>query len=372
MSVRIGISARTLNVGHLRGTGRYVQELLRNTLAEDGIAWTAFGNDPSRPFRAPEFFIGKSDVFEFRGDRFELWEQVGLPWRAWRGGAQLLHCAENTMPVWQPLPTVVTIHDTVLWCEPRATRLDEHYLHHVQSLAYRRCAAVITISQSSRRDIAERWPFLADRLTVIPHGIADEFFAGKAPAPIPAALQSKLCGAPYLLFLGGPQQRKRFGWAVDLLAQCGRANLHLIACGFGEPTSATQTVPSEVMHRVHFAPFVSDLELVSLYTGAVAAVYPTLYEGFGFPAVEAQAAGTPVLFSPVSSLVDLVGPLSWALPTDDFPAWLAALSEVMAMPTFARAQRAEAAKAWARQFEWRHSVQRHHDLYRAVLARSSR
>lgn len=372
MSLNVGISARTLNVEHLRGTGRYVQELLRNTRTEDGVSWTAYGHDPERPFRTPESFIGRQEVFAFRGDRFELWEQIGLPWYARRSGVQLLHCAENTMPIWQPVPTVVTIHDTVLWEEHRPTRLEDHYLRHVQHLAYRRCAAVITISKSSCRDIAQRWPFLRDRLTVIPHGIADEFFASQAPVPIPAALQAKLQGAPYLLFMGGPQPRKRFGWAVQLLERCGRADVHLIACGFGTGTNSSYAVPQTLAHRVHFTPFVNDLELVSLYGGAEAVIYPTLYEGFGFPAVEAQAAGTPVLFSPVSSLVDLVGPLTWALPADDLAAWLAALTEIMTMSAIARAQRAESAKKWARQFEWRRSVQRHHDLYRDLLSRRTR
>lgn len=112
-----------------------------------------------------------------------------------------------------------------------------------------------------------------------------------------------------------------------------------------------------------------DSELVSLYRGAQAAIYPTLYEGFGFPAVEAQAAGTPVLFSPVSSLVDLVGPLSWTNEPQDFDAWLAALHEVLAMPAAVRAERASRAAAWARQFSWRRSVERHFEVYRETLQR---
>jgi len=361
--------ARTLNVQHLRGTGRYVQELLRNTRAADDMRWTAFGHDPSRPFRVPTPLMGNTDVFDFRGDRFQLWEQLGLPLHARRAGVQLLHCAENTVPLWQPVPTVVTIHDTVLWEEARPTRLEEHYLHHVQGLAYRRCAAVITISESSRRDIAARWPFLAGRLAVVPHGIADEFFQDSG-TPLPCGLQAALGDAPFLLYLGGPQPRKRFAWALDLLARSGRSELHLVACGFGAGTAPASNVPEGLAGRVHFAPYVTDDELVTLYRRARVAVYPTLYEGFGFPAVEAQASGTPVLFSPVSSLTDLIGPMAWPVPVDDFGAWQAALEEALSLPVPARVERAARSMAWARRFSWRQSVEGHLQVYREVLSRT--
>lgn len=372
MTLNIGLIARTLNVPHLRGTGRYVQELLKNTRAGDDVCWTAYGHNPAQPFRVPADLRGRTDVFDFKGDRFHLWEQLGLPLRVRRAGVQLLHGAENTLPIWQPVPSIVTIHDTVVFEEAVVGTPHHRYLTDVQTLALRRCAHVITISESSRRDIAARWPFLADRLTIIPHGIGDDFFRSDRVA-VPAALTQALGGSPYLLYLGGAQSRKRFGWALDLLARSGRSDLHLVACGFGAGTTpAADALPQELRGRVHFAPFIEDAELVALYGGAVAAVYPTLYEGFGFPAVEAQAAGTPILFSPVSSLVDLVGPLAWAVPADDFTAWQAALQEVLSMPAHARAERSARGIEWARQFSWRRSVERHFEVYREVLSRHSR
>lgn len=370
MNLHVAMAGRSMNVPHLRGTGRYEQELLRNTRAGDQLQWTAYGHNPSQPFRVPEGLIGRAEVFEFRGDRFHLWEQLGLPRKVRDSGAQLLHCAENTTPIWQPVPTLVTIHDTVPWEEDRQG-LDRFYMHDVQRMALRRCAHVITISESSRRDIVARWPFLVDRLTVIPHGIADEFFSD-VQAPLPQALQQSLGAAPYLLYLGGAQPRKRFDWAMELLARSGRSDLHLVGCGFGAGTAPLHRIPEVLRGRVHFAPFLEDSELVTLYRGAQAAIYPTLYEGFGFPAVEAQAAGTPVLFSPVSSLVDLVGPLTWTNEAQDFDGWLASLLEVLALPAAVRAERAAAAAAWVRRFSWRSSVERHFEVYREVLERSRR
>ena len=158
MSLRVGMVARTLNLHHIRGTGRYVQELLRNTTPSDGIDWVAYGLDPGKPLHLPTGFAGKTNVFDFRDDRFRLWEQLGLPLRAQRAGVQVLHCADNTAPVWQPMPTVVTIHDTVPWVEEMPDRLTHFYMHPVQRAAFKRCAAIITISENSRRDIEARWP----------------------------------------------------------------------------------------------------------------------------------------------------------------------------------------------------------------------
>jgi alpha-1,3-rhamnosyl/mannosyltransferase len=344
--------------------------LLRNTAATDDIQWTAYAQDVSKPFRVPSPLLGSTDVFDYPGDRFYLWEQLGLPSRLSKSNIDLVHCAENTVPIWQPVPTVVTIHDTVLWEEKRPSRIDHLYHHAVQGQAFRRCEAVITISESSKRDIASRWPVLRDRITVIPHGIADEFFAEKN-TPLPAIIQKDLGISPYLLYLGGPQARKRFTWALELLAHCGRDDIHLVACGFGAGTASKPEIPAELRHRVHFAPFVEDDELVTLYRGALAAIYPTLYEGFGFPAVEAQAAGTPILFSPVSSLVDLVGPLAWPVEAHSFPAWVGALQEILRLPADARSALAAKGVLWARKFSWRKSVEQHFAVYRDVFERSS-
>lgn len=363
--LRVGVDARTLNRTHIRGTGRYIFEILRNVKPEDQIEFTAYGNDPSQAMRIPEGTCKDVDVFEFRGHRFEAWEQLGLPLRLRKSRPDLLHCADNHAPVWQPTPTVVTIHDTVPWADPAPSLLYHHYLHHVQSVALRRCRAVITISKASQRDIVARWPFLAPRLHVIPHGISDEFFQDQRDH-FPAALHTALGNHPYLLYLGGPQPKKRFGWAVELLARSGRPDLHLVAVGFAAGTADPRHIPPDLAGRVHIAPFVNESELVALYQRASGAIYPTLYEGFGFPAVEAQAAGTPILFSPVSSLEELVGPLTWSIPPHDFSQWQAALDEVLSLPPPAKANKVEQARQWVQRFSWRESAKTHVALYRDV------
>lgn len=363
--MKIGLVARCLNTAHVRGMGRYVYELLRNSSAD--IDWHLFADDPRHPLLHPPGPRFKPDVFTFRGDRFRLWEQLGLPRRTRHLGLSLLHCTEGALPWWQPLPTVVTLHDTLAFEERPDTAGERLYWDHVVPAALRRAAHVITISESSKRDILKRWPELEPRLTVIYHGIDAAYFEPPT-VPLPASLTGGLAGAAYAVYLGGPMKRKRFDWALQVLAAQPDRQLKLVACGFGESArqSARAALPRELQDRVLFAEFLSDAELHAVYAGACAVLYPTLYEGFGFPAIEAQAAGVPVIFSPLGSLAELVGPLATTVDAEDLTGWASALHQAATLSPEEKAARTTAARAWAQQFQWAESWRQHLQVYRQV------
>ena len=250
---------------------------------------------------------------------------------------------------------------------PRSGRpeLDRHYCTTCRPVALRRCAAVITISESSRSDIAARWPFLAGRVTVWCRTGLRMSSSTLRRRPCLIRWPKRWATRPTCCTWAA-RSRVRL---MELLARSGRDDLHLVGCGFAADMARSQAILPGLVGRVHFAPFVDGHgDMVTLYRRALAVLYPTLYEGFGFPAVEAQAAGTPVLFSPVSSLVDLVGPLAWTPAAEDFGAWQAALYEVLSLSPESRSHRATDGQTWARQFSWRRSIQRHLELFREVLA----
>ena len=346
--------------------GRYVHELLRQSEDRPEIEWRLYGDDPRHPLYVPAGMRGEIDVFPFRGDRFQGWEQVGLPRRVRSQPVDILHCTEGSLPWWQPVPTVVTLHDTLAWQEHDGSAFSRFYFDRLLPAALARCAAVITISESSRRDIVAMWPALEPKITVIPHGIGDEYLSDSSEQGV-SELQASLQGRPYIAYLGGPLPRKRFDWALEVLRASGLPSLELVACGFGAAArdNVRSKLPAELAGRVHFAPFLSDKHLLSLYKGARAVLYPTLYEGFGFPAIEAQAAGAPVIFSPVSSLAELVGPLTLAVDTTDLSGWVAAVRKSFAMGT-ERVVLAAEARQWAQGFSWQRSFEAHRRVYLTV------
>jgi|GEM_PF-1588302 len=364
MDLKIGLVARCLNTAHIRGMGKYVYELLRQTQPQDNLHWQLYADNIHEQMVVPEEAHAALDVFEFKGDRFHFWEQLGLPLHAKKHAVDVLHCTESTLPLWQPKPTVVTVHDTLMWDEAFEGVVANTYFNKLLPAAMAKCAAVITISESSKNDILKKWPALASKLTVIPHGIDDSYFL-EGEFAVPASLRSQIVDAPYIVYLGGPMERKRFAWALEVFAHCRHRPLKLIACGFGADArrEAADNLPHELRDDVLFADYLSDADLLALYKNAQAVLYPTLYEGFGFPAIEAQAAGTPVLFSALGSLTELIGPLAMVLPPYDRDAWTQALDEALALGDL-RIAKAEAAKTWASKFTWSESYHKHLAVYR--------
>lgn len=367
MSITIGLVARCLNTPHMRGMGKYVFELLKSSVSRTDVSWRLFGDDIRYPLSIPEAVDARTDVFAFRGDRFELWEQIGLPLRASNSGVDLLHCTEGSLPFLQPTPTVITLHDTLAWEERADTFGAWFYWEKLVPSALKKCAAIITISESSRCDILNRWPWLETKLSVIPHGIDAAYFS-EDECSLSVQLDSFISCDPYLVYMGGALERKRFNWAVEVLARAGCQELKMVACGFD--TAARQrmfaSLPNELSGRIFFAPYLSENELRTLYRRAQALLYPTLYEGFGFPAIEAQASGLPAIFSSLGSLSELRGPLAMIVSPFDIDEWVAAVDRALHLGD-RRVDMSIAAADWARRFEWRRSFEDHFSVYKSVL-----
>lgn len=365
-SLHVGIDARCLNTPHLRGMGKYVIELITHINRLAKVKWQFFADRPDMVLHKPLETDGEVELFDLKGYRFHTWEQIGLPWRAQRVGARVLHCTASTLPYWQPMPMIVTIHDALLWQDTEPRPYERWYLHYLIPAAFKKCAAVITISESSRQDILKLWPYLERKLHVIPHGISDTYLNAQSKVLLPQ-LRDTVGAMPYLLYIGGALERKRFAWAMKVLKHLNVSQLRLLACGFSEAEreQARRSVEPSWQDRVVFLPFVEEDDMVQLYQQAVAVLYPTLYEGFGFPALEAQAVGTPVLFSALGSLRELEGPAAEILPPNDLDAWTQVCQRLLLQRNKLHTPN-EPARQWARQFSWEASAARHLELYKSV------
>ena len=351
--LRVAVDARCLNTDHVRGMGKSLFELIRRTTESGAIEWHLFGDRPDRPFHVPDRRC-RVEVIDTRGHRFTSWEQLELPRAARRIEADILHAPATSMPWWQPVPTVVTIHDTIPW----QSNQDPHwppgfYRDRLLPSAYHRAGAIITQSHTSRRDILARWPALEPRLHVISPGV-DERYLEAEPEPGPIEIGDRVLSEPYLLFLGGADPRKRLTWALQAWwtsADARRAAF--VVCGAEASTHDTirRGVPRALQERLILAPFIAEEQMPRLYMHAAAVLYPSLYEGFGLPVIEAHAVGTPVLFSDAGSLAELKGPAAVVLPVDDLAAWSRAL-DLIVQSRRTRHGPDRIARAWAQQYSW--------------------
>ena len=358
----IAVDGRPLNRHHLRGIGRYIQHLIELSAGNDDIRWLVLGDEPEEPFHLspqPNVLVRP---FDFKGYRWHTWEQIAFPARARLAGARVLFMPATRAPIWQPVPTVVTVHDTIPWTSDGDDFAPGLYRDRILPGAYRRAATVICGSVSAASDLARMWPRLEPKLAVIPHGVDEHYFRVRRGEPLPEDLQRTGIRPPYLLYVGGHIPRKRPGWALKVWESLQNPDVQLVVCGVNAEAheGIRSLAAGEMRERLLLLGFVPEADMPWLYANASAMLYPTLYEGFGFPAVEAQACGTPALFSPCGSLAELVGPAAYVLPQDDLVPWVATCRRFVVTPLTDR--EVEQSRAWARRFSWQRSAELHFEV----------
>ena len=363
--LRVAVDARCLNTEHLRGMGKSLHEFIKRTSNSGAVNWHLLADRPDQPMHVPSEGCDVA-LFETKGYRFHSWEQWSLPQRAQRLAVDLLHAPATSMPWWQPVPTVVTIHDTIPWQQQDPAWPPGPYRDRVLPAAYHRAAAVMTVSECSRRDILARWPKLLPKLHVVSPGVDERYLEATADRR-PVEVGGRYLPEPYLLYLGGSDPRKRLMWALQTWWGAKVADASLVVCGVEASAhdNVRRMVPRNLQDRLILAPFISEDEMPRLYMHAAAVLYPTLYEGFGLPIIEAQAVGTPVLFSDVGSLAELKGPGAVVLPVDDLPAWVRTVSSLLQSRRGAEGPD-EIARSWARQYSWDAYTDRTLAVYDAV------
>jgi glycosyltransferase involved in cell wall biosynthesis len=237
-----------------------------------------------------------------------FWEQVRLPPAA-RG--RVLWSPNNTGPI-ATYRQVCTFHDLIPLDNPEwfSPRFSAWYGWLMPRLA-RQVAHIIAVSEFTRHRIVERFGVRPGKVTVIPNGV-DERFSVRPAEEVAAARQT--IGVPeghYFLFVGSLEPRKNLSRLLKAWEKAHRRlpdDTWLVVAGAkGRSQVFTGVALEQLPPRVHLTGYVSDEDLPALYSGALAVVYPSLYEGFGLPPLEAMACGTPVITSSTTSLPEVTG-----------------------------------------------------------------
>jgi len=298
------------------GIGTYVRNLVRH-LARIDHETTYFlfcdDADESTLRDLAENFV---PVVE-RAGGYSLREHFSIPQQLERLGADLLHSPHYVLPLLCRKRAVVTIHDCIHLLFPQylPNRMALSYAKYMMRHAVHRGAAILTVSDASRRDILRFYPEAdPERIQVVPNAIDDAILDDPGEEEMERVKERYQIRGRYVLYAGNIKPHKnldRLIAAFGLLKQRpGHEDVKLLIIGdevnkYGSLRRSMET--SGVRQDVRFFGFVPDHTLSALYRMASVFAFPSLYEGFGLPPLEAMACGTPVVTSNISSLPEVVG-----------------------------------------------------------------
>lgn len=372
--MHIAIDARSVFTGG-GGDRTYFRNLIGVMAAQSPHdRWTLYAeaHDPDRDtLRGPNVIVADP----LPAPVGALWNMTSLVPRLHKDSVDLLHSQYMLPPLGPvPCPMIVTIHDVTFrlfpsWFPRRANRIQNLLIPR----SARRAARVLTGSHSAASDIAQTMDVAATKVVVTPYGIDARYQPASLDAQLAVCARYSL-PARYVVGVGLLRTRKNAVTVLramnTLLSRAdwpGDAVLALTGDWSGAPDAAAWAEQHpQVKAIVRTLGFVPDADLPALYTGAAASVYPSLYEGFGFPPLEAMACGCPVASSNVSSLPEVVGTAGLLLAPQDVPGWADALFRLLHDERECERLR-RLGLAQAAQFSWERTARQTLQVYREVV-----
>ena len=368
---RIAVDLRAL-VPPPTGIGVYTRSLLTALARLESARYLGWSQ---RPIRRPDALQRLGVVLETQPAPLGLlWQQARLPRRLRRGGIDLFWSPLMTLPLRRsPVPTVITIHDLTVLTHPEAHRLKVRAsLLPFLRRSVEKAAAIVAISKATASDIRRFFPGHESRTHVVYNGVAPDF----SPAP-PDEVQEirRQTGHPegYLLYVGTLEPRKNVHRILDawerLRADRSSVPPLVIAGAPGWRNSALRQRLGDLSAKgVKVLGHLPRPELIRLYQGARIFLYPSLYEGFGLPPLEAMACGIPTIASNVSSLPEVVGDAGLQVPPQDPEALATAIASLLDDASLAHRLSSEGVQR-ARRFSWDRCAREMEAVFFEILGR---
>jgi glycosyltransferase involved in cell wall biosynthesis len=369
--VRIGIDARKL---HDFGIGTYIRNLLRQLARLDK-------NTEFVVLCRPEDREGLASLGEnFRAvtetaGNYTIAEQLKVPMALRREGVTLFHAPHYVLPPLVSCPSVVTIHDCIHLMFPQylPSRAALTYARASIGMAARRAARIITVSESSKRDILRFVDVSPDKIDVIYNAYDERFAVEPREEEVIRVRERFQLHDEFVLYAGNVKPHKnleRLIQAFDLVRRRGLDHLKLVVIGdeVSKYAALRRAVHRHQLHKyVRLLGYLPEETLAVMYRLAAVFVFPSLYEGFGLPPLEAMASGTSVVTSNVSSLPEVAGDAAMLVDPYD-PGAIAEGMYTVLTDEDARREMRQKGLERARQFSWESSVRRVRDIYAAAGA----
>lgn len=279
----------------------------------------------------------------------------------------LTHCLHVPTPLPARHPLVVTVHDLTPLIVPEVmpSALRRTAYRWWNARAARVADRVLANSQATAADMLRLFPRAAGRVSVVPHAADD--FARVTPGALPPDLVAD--GSPYLLSMGNTKPNKDLPTLLRAFATLHEAHpdLRLLLVGRDQPGFAASVLGDvPAARRVSFTGRIDDSTLRALYAAAVVFVFPSLYEGFGLPPLEAMISGTPVVCSDAASLPEVAGDAALAFPAGDSAAAARQVERVLSDGAL-RASLVAAGTERAGLFTWERTAEATLAVYRELL-----
>jgi glycosyltransferase involved in cell wall biosynthesis len=359
------------------GIGTYVRNLVRHLARLDRETTYFLFCSPADEATLRDLAANFVPVVDDSGG-YSFREHVTIPWKLRSLGADLLHSPHYVVPLLCGRPSVVTVHDCIhlLFPEYLPTRMAWNYARVMMGRAVRRSTVVLTVSEASRRDILSFYPEAdPERVLVVPNAIDEAILRDPGEEETERVRERYQIRGRFVLYAGNIKPHKnldRLIAAFGLLKQRpGHEDLKLLIIGdeVAKYTSLRRSMEGAgVRHDVRFFGFVPDQTLAALYRLASVFAFPSLYEGFGLPPLEAMACGTPVVTSRISSLPEVVGDAALLVDPYSIEDIAGGLQRALSDDEL-RAELSARGRRRVQDFSWERSVRATHSAYMKALGR---
>jgi glycosyltransferase involved in cell wall biosynthesis len=377
---RIGIDV-TSALTQGGGIGRYTRELVTAVAAlPTNHQYRFFAAKPPPRLPVPDP-LPQAPHIHFRpaplSERwlYRIWyrARLPLPVQWFTGQLDLFHSPDFVLPpVAGGIPTLLTVHDLSFLHYPHTfpERLVA-YLQRVVPWSVQRATHVLADSEATRNDLCDLWQVPAEKITVLYSGVNARFQPVTAYDRLVAVREKYGLGeSPYILAVGTVQPRKNYQMLIKAFAPVAERHPHQLVFSGGKgwlyEEMMAEVGRQGLNGRVRFIGFVDDADLPALYSDAALFVFPSLYEGFGLPILEAMGCGVPVISSDASCLPEVVGEAGILLPPQDPQRWTETLLDLLGDPE-ARSRLVAAGFHQTRRFTWRRAAEQLLDIYEMLL-----
>ncbi len=377
--MRIAVDARSLEEEIRTGVARYLSNILRELAlleTEDDFLLLFQNKVADDAILSQKCFHKRLVKVPFPPRKKVPWEQIWLPRYLQRIDVDLLFSPSYSAPIFSPVETVVTVHDITYEVNPKWFHPKERIkMRTLTRVAAKRADHIIAVSESTKRDLVDYYKISSDKISVIYEASNEKF----KPAVVERnrIVNKYKLNNNFFLYVGSFFARRNIPVLIEAFQYVREEvpDVELLLIGQDRsypPLKLNQLLTGKGLNeKVKWIEYVSEADLVTLYNLASAFVYPSSYEGFGLPVLEAMSCGTPVITGDRSSLPEVVGKSGLLVEPTDARAFAAAMIGILKNEELRR-NLSEKGMERAKKFSWRRAAEETLEVFKRVAESGER